>query len=112
MPILSQQNFLLSYDIADPDRLDRVHRTVKACGIPLQYSVFLVPVNIPGLLDLLGELRTIIDERVDDIRVYPLPKKLEAVHMGRQALPNGVDLVGATPAASGIALLVGESATQ
>ena len=112
MAIGTRQNFLLSYDIADPERLVRVHRAVKACGIPLQYSVFLVPTNVAGLLELLTELQTLIDDRVDDIRVYPLPAKLEVTHMGRQAFPEGVDLLGSTAAAEGIALLVGDRAAR
>ncbi len=31
--------YLLAYDIADPRRLTQVHRTVRAVGAPLQYSV-------------------------------------------------------------------------
>ncbi|MEJ2389204.1 MAG: CRISPR-associated endonuclease Cas2 [Chromatiaceae bacterium] len=107
MPIQARKSYLLSYDIADPDRLVRVHRTVRRWGIPLQYSVFLVPTDVTGLQDLLGELKALIDERADDIRVYPLPARLEVVRYGRQALPSGVDLVGTDAASAGVAELVG-----
>lgn len=86
--------FLLAYDIADPDRLVRVHRTVRRQGIPLQYSVFLVPVTSAGLDALLGDLKSIIDERWDDIRVYRLPSQLDVEHYGRQMLPEGVQILG------------------
>ena len=88
------QLFLLAYDIADPRRLARVHRTVKQQGMPLQYSVFLIA-DTPAVLDgLLAELDDIIDPRADDIRVYPLPTRLDAEGYGRQFLPAGVMLLG------------------
>jgi CRISPR-associated protein Cas2 len=108
----AQQNFLLAYDIADPARLVRVHRKVRRHGIPLQYSVFLVPTTVPGLLELVDDLHALIDERVDDVRVYPLPATLEVVYYGRQALPEGVDLVAASPSIEGISALVGRSPPQ
>ena len=32
--------YIVAYDIADPKRLQRVHRTMRGYGDPLQYSVF------------------------------------------------------------------------
>lgn len=94
MAMHAPQLFLLSYDIADPRRLARVHRTVKRQGLPLQYSVFLIA-DTPAVLDgLLAELDDIIDPRADDIRVYPLPTRLDADSYGRQFLPLGVLLLG------------------
>jgi CRISPR-associated protein Cas2 len=94
MAIHAPQLFLLAYDIADPRRLVRVHRTVKQQGMPLQYSVFLI-IATPAVLDgLLAELDDIIDPRADDIRVYPLPTRLDAEGYGRQFLPAGVMLLG------------------
>ena len=98
--------FLLSYDIADPDRLVRVHRTVRRRGIPMQYSVFLVPDTSAGLNALLGDLESIIDERRDDIRVYTLPSKLDVEHYGRQMLPEGVQVLGDDPITANIGRLV------
>lgn len=107
MPIHRSQLFLLAYDIADPKRLTEVHRTVRRWGVPLQYSVFLVPTSSAGIDDLLGELAGIIDSRADDIRVYPLPSRLEVDFYGRQLLPDGVALVSGSPRGDPIAQLVG-----
>ncbi len=32
--------YIVAYDMADPERLQRVHRTMRGYGDPLQYSVF------------------------------------------------------------------------
>ncbi len=94
MAIHAPKLFLLAYDIANPRRLARVHRTVKRQGLPLQYSVFLIA-DTPAVLDgLLAELDDIIDPRADDIRVYSLPSRLDADSFGRQFLPLGVMLLG------------------
>jgi len=84
--------YLLAYDIADPKRLIRVHRTVRGSGMALQYSVFLVVGTSRDLDQLLAALDVIIKPTCDDIRVYPLPMQFDAEQYGRQWLPGGVDL--------------------
>lgn len=86
--------YLLAYDIADPRRLTQVHRTVRAVGAPLQYSVFLVPGTSAAIDALLQDLAAIINAALDDIRVYPLPSRLDADHYGRQWIPEGVQITG------------------
>ncbi len=94
MAIHKPQLFLLAYDISDPRRLIRVHRACRKWGVPLQYSVFLVPLTPATIGDLVADLRDIIDERADDVRVYPLPSRVEVAQYGRQGLPDGIELVG------------------
>ena len=106
MALNERKLFLLAYDIADRDRLVQVHRTVRQQGIPLQYSVFLVPVTSGALNALLGDLESIIDERWDDIRVYTLPSQLDVEHYGRQMLPEGVQVLGDDPITQNIERLV------
>lgn len=98
---------LLAYDIADRKRLVRVHRAAKGAGIPLQYSVFLVPGTL-GMLDvLLAELRRIISETEDDIRVYTLPARINVNRLGRQQLADGIMLTGDRPVDRAIEAFVG-----
>ena len=99
---------LLAYDIADPTRLQRVHRAVRQVGLPLQYSVFLVPAPTQELDALLSELHGLIVDAEDDIRVYPLPSRLEAERLGRQSLPEGLTLVRGDGLSDGLLALVGE----
>jgi CRISPR-associated protein Cas2 len=94
MAIHKPQNYLLAYDIADPARLVRVHRLCKEWGLPIQYSVFLVPLTPASIGVLLADLRATIDERADDVRVYPLPERVDIAQFGRQGFPEGIQLVG------------------
>jgi len=99
MPAARRSLYLLAYDIADPKRLMRVHRTVRACGAPLQYSVFLVPGTADEIEHLLADLADIINAAKDDIRVYPLPSTPDVFHYGRQWLAEGLQLLGDQPLA-------------
>ncbi len=92
MPSQALQPHILSYDIADPKRLLRVHRTMRQWGIPLQYSVFLVSLNHTGKRRLLAELASLIRDAEDDIRLYPLPQAPEVRTLGVQPLAAGIDL--------------------
>jgi CRISPR-associated protein Cas2 len=95
MAINRPQLHLLAYDISmDPKRLVRVHRTVREWGIPLQYSVFLIPATPVRLRGLLEELESVIDPKLDDIRIYPLPAKVDIVHLGRGSGDGGIDPFG------------------
>ena len=97
MPANALRLHLLAYDIADPKRLVQVHRTVRRHGLPLQYSVFIVPATAAQLDGLLAELAGIIEPAADDIRVYPLPKDPDIIHYGRQWLAEGIQLFGDDP---------------
>ncbi|OIP07940.1 MAG: CRISPR-associated endonuclease Cas2 [Betaproteobacteria bacterium CG2_30_68_42] len=88
--------WLIAYDIADPMRLARVHRYLKAVAMPVQYSVFLGWFS-PREIDLLTRgLETRIDARRDDVRMYHLPSRTQLYRFGRQWLPERVFLVGDT----------------
>ncbi len=65
------KQFLVSYDIREPRRLQRIHKLLKAWGLPLQKSVFIVDGSrdIEQLKQLLLET---MDRKQDDIRLYPI----------------------------------------
>ena len=87
--------FLISYDIADPKRLSRIHRVLKKQGLPLQYSVFTVSLTQRQLQQLLQRFKRIIDHKEDDIRCYALPAKIECRMIGEQVFPDDVLLFSA-----------------
>ena len=84
---------LLSYDIANPKRLGRVHRYMRKVGVPIQYSVFVFSANAKGVTSVVKGLKRIINPKEDDIRIYPLPRRLDVAHRGRQVFPPGVRLL-------------------
>jgi len=84
--------YLIAYDIANPRRLSRVHRTLKKQGLPVQYSVFTVVMKRKALLRLLNYLNSLIKMNEDDIRCYRLPEHTDIQALGRQFFPQDVFL--------------------
>lgn len=69
---MKQAAWLLTYDIADKRRWQRLYRLVRGEGIRLQYSVFLLPQAEPpqGFCEAVGK---IVHPQEDDVRMYYLP---------------------------------------
>jgi CRISPR-associated protein Cas2 len=83
---------LLCYDIRDPRRLVRVYRRARRAGIPLQYSVFYLKLTRDRLNQLLEQIGSVIDWKVDDVRVYNFGGLEEIEQLGENPLPLGVML--------------------
>ena len=84
--------FLLTYDIANPKRLARLHRALKKRAMPIQYSVFLGRFSRAGLQEVEDVIRAIIHPRQDDVRIYPLPAQSWRRCLGKPVLPAGIHL--------------------
>ena len=87
--------YLIAYDIADPRRLARVARVVSNAALRIQYSVYVAQLAPAVLRELVATLDAIIDPKADDLRIYPLPRRLDAVWYGGSPMPDGVMLSGA-----------------
>ena len=86
-------NYLVCYDIADPVRLKRVFNHLKGIGQHIQYSVFLCSLTYTDLQNLKEKLGVLIDERFDDVRIYPLPARFQVEVLGcGDRLPEGVEV--------------------
>jgi CRISPR-associated protein Cas2 len=59
--------YLVCYDIANPKRLQKVHKKMKGYGEAMQYSVFCCDLTNSEKTILWGELHTIINHREDQI---------------------------------------------
>jgi CRISPR-associated protein Cas2 len=64
--------FLVTYDIADPVRLRKVHKTMKAFGDPLQFSVFRCELSEANCVSLKAALSGIIHGVEDQVLVFRL----------------------------------------
>jgi CRISPR-associated protein Cas2 len=93
MALNQPRNWLVSYDIADPRRLHRVHRLLSARAVPVQYSVFATRASSAKLGELRAELSRLIHRAEDDVRIYPIPEPAELVVYGRKAVPDGVAII-------------------
>jgi CRISPR-associated protein Cas2 len=90
--VFGEKAWLITYDIADPRRLSKVHRLVKSVGIPLQRSVFLAWLSKDDVEELVDALSGIINQYRDDIRIYHLPQRTELFTLGIQQLPGDYGL--------------------
>jgi CRISPR-associated protein Cas2 len=93
MAFSEAHHYLIAYDIADPRRLCRLHRYLKAWAIPVQYSVFTAVLRQAQVDMLVAGIEEIIDESADDVRIYPLPRQPEVTAIGQTCLPEGIHLL-------------------
>ncbi|ABI60448.1 MULTISPECIES: CRISPR-associated endonuclease Cas2 [Nitrosomonas] len=87
-------DFIICYDITHPRRLARLHRYLVKRAVPLQYSVFLFSGDDRQLEHCMQGAIELIDEKVDDLRVYPLPSRGLKARIGQPALPEGIQWSG------------------
>ncbi len=64
--------YLLSYDIADPKRLRKMHTLAKAFGRPLQYSVFACLLRREDRVGLAARVELLIDVKRDRVIILDL----------------------------------------
>ncbi len=64
--------FIVSYDIMNPKRLQRVHKTMKGFGEPIHYSVFRCNLTPKGLVELKAALFELIKHDQDRIMIIDL----------------------------------------
>ena len=90
---MSQENFIIGYDITQPRRLQRVHRLMCRFATPLEYSVFLLVGSTAEKDRCLAALSALI-EKSDDVRCFPLPSRGVQHRIGRASLPEGIQWTG------------------
>ncbi|MGD8175643.1 CRISPR-associated endonuclease Cas2 [Marinimicrobium sp. ARAG 43.8] len=85
-------HYLVCYDIANPRRLGRVHRRVIKHALFIQFSVYYLQGTRQSVEALMDDLREVIDEGHDDIRIYAIKPLSGALHKGCSWLPEGIEL--------------------
>jgi CRISPR-associated protein Cas2 len=84
LPHSHAQRWLLAHDIRDQRRLQKVWRFLRKEGVRLQYSVYLLAGQRQQIEKLIDQLRFLIDEKTDDVRIYPLTESTRIWGLGRQ----------------------------
>lgn len=85
-----RHRYIVAYDIRNDKRLRRVHKTVKAYGWPMQYSVFICDLDRIELFELETDLAHVIHHGEDSIAIIDLGEPAER---GRHCF----SFMGATP---------------
>jgi CRISPR-associated protein Cas2 len=95
IPHSHAQRWLLAHDIRDKKRLQRVWRYLRQEGVRLQYSVYLLAGTRRQVEAIIERLRELIDERADDVRIYPLTENTRIWGLGTQFNDDGNTLCDA-----------------
>ena len=67
-----RRKYVVSYDISDPKRLNRVYRKMRGYGDPIQYSVFFCELSDKEKIILISELNSIINNSTDNVYIFDL----------------------------------------
>ncbi|PIQ14130.1 MAG: CRISPR-associated protein Cas2 [Hydrogenophilales bacterium CG18_big_fil_WC_8_21_14_2_50_58_12] len=86
--------FVIGYDIAQPRRLQQVHRAMCKYAAPLEYSIFILVGNEEDKSRCMAEMAKLIEVGEDDVRCYPLPARGFQCRIGLTSLPEGIQWTG------------------
>jgi len=89
IPHSHAQRWLLAHDIRDKKRLQKVWRYLRQEGVRLQYSLYLLAGTRHQIEAIIDRLRELIDERSDDVRIYPLTENTRIWGLGTQFNEGG-----------------------
>lgn len=65
-------SYIVSYDIMNPKRLQRVNKKMKGFGEPLHYSVFRCDLTPKGRVEMIAALTDLIKQNEDRIMIIDL----------------------------------------
>lgn len=83
--------YLIAYDIADPRRLQRLHRALRKEALAVQRSLYLLAGSVSRVEGLMDQWEALLDPQQDDLRAYPVDAP-ERLWLSGQRLLQG-DLV-------------------
>lgn len=96
MALNTPRGWLVTYDIANPKRLGRLHRFLVKQATPIQYSVFHFEGSAAQMGRLMADIEKRIDPKQDDVRAYLLPEPIQIDTLGRGGLPHQTYLMSDT----------------
>lgn len=93
MALNQTRSWLVAYDLRDHLRITRVHRLLTKVAVPVQYSVFVARGSHKAMVNLAQDIEALIDGKVDDVRMYPIPARPWVHNVGRAMLPEDLLLI-------------------
>ena len=82
-------DYLIGYDIRSKLRLQKVHRVMMGCAVPIQYSIFFLTGCQEDLQKCIAAVKPLL-KPVDDLRCYHLPSSGFRARLGTSVLPEGL----------------------
>lgn len=67
-----RNRYIVTYDISDDDRRNRVFRTLRGCGDHIQFSVFRCDLSDQERITMIAGLHILIEHKEDQILVIDL----------------------------------------
>ncbi|MDD2755940.1 MAG: CRISPR-associated endonuclease Cas2 [Methanothrix sp.] len=64
--------YLVSYDIMDEKRLQRVHKAMMGFGEPLHYSVFRCDLTLKGRVQMVQTILELIEDNKDRVMIVDM----------------------------------------
>lgn len=68
-------NMIVTYDIADPRRLNKVAKIIKEYGVRVQKSIFEVEVDARRFNEMRARVEELIKASEDGVKYFPLCEK-------------------------------------
>jgi CRISPR-associated protein Cas2 len=84
-----RRRYLITYDISDDKRRNRVFKTLRDRGDHVQFSVFLCELNPREYASLKGQLQEFVHQRQDQVLILDLGLADDILEIGQ-----GLDCVG------------------
>lgn len=84
-----RRRYLVTYDIADDKRRDRVFKTLRDRGDHVQFSVFVCELSPTEHASLKGQLQQYVHQREDQVLILDLGLADNALEIGQ-----GLDCIG------------------
>ena len=83
---MKKMNFVITYDISNEKRLRIVAKFLENRAIRIEHSVFFVESDRKKIMLIIKELKKIINQKEDDVRIYRINLSKSIV------LKNGIDV--------------------
>ncbi|MBF0452419.1 MAG: CRISPR-associated endonuclease Cas2 [Candidatus Magnetomorum sp.] len=88
--------YMIAYDIANPKRLQKVHRRLKKKGIAAQKSVFFTRGTENDINELMDHIGMFMKFSEDDLRAYPIIEPTSIWTNGTNPIAQGTTLTFTT----------------